>query len=56
MSQPDAAAKLAEFQNTGAWQQRQLVEKSGWATIRGSNTPNTPLANACAEQLTKTKI
>ena len=56
MGQPDAAAKLTEFQKTGSWQQRQLVEKGGWATMRGSNTPNSPLASACAEQLTKAKI
>src|SRR5712691_11170175 len=51
MHQPDAAVKLAEFQKTGSsWQQKQLVEKGGWATVGGSKTPNSQLASACAEQ------
>jgi hypothetical protein len=55
MKQPDATAKLVEFQNTAAWQQNQFVETGGWATAPGSTTPNAAVARACADQLTNTK-
>jgi hypothetical protein len=55
MAQADAAAKLAELQKTSSWQQNQFVEKGGWATAPGSTTPNSAVARACVDQLTKTK-
>jgi hypothetical protein len=55
MQQPDATGKLAELRKTSSWQQSQLVEKGGWATLAGSNTPNSAVARACADELTKTK-
>jgi len=55
MQQPDAKTKLTELQKTSAWQQSEFVEKGGWATAPGSNTPNSAVARACAEQLTKAK-
>jgi len=56
MKQPDATTKLVEFQKTASWQQSQFVEKGGWATAPESNTPNSAVARACADRLTKTKI
>lgn len=53
MGQADAAAKLAEFQRSAAWQQSQLIEKGGWATATGSNDPNAGVARVCAQQLAK---
>lgn len=55
MQQPGAAAKLAEFQKIESWKQREFIEAGGWATAKGANTPNSGLANACAEELAKTK-
>lgn len=55
MRQPNAPAKLAEFQKTDSWKQRQVVEEGGWATPRGDKTPNSGLATACAEALVKAK-
>jgi hypothetical protein len=55
MGQADAAAKLAEFQRSASWQQSQLIEKGGWATAAGSNSPNSAVAKACAQQLVKIK-
>jgi hypothetical protein len=55
LQQPDATAKLAEFRKSGSWQQSQFIEKGGWATLAGSKTPNVAVANACAQELTKTK-
>lgn len=56
MGQPNAAVKLAEFRKVDSWRQRQYVEEGGWATPRGDKSPNSGLANACAEELLKTKI
>ena len=55
MGQADAAAKLTEFQNTASWQQSQLIEKGGWATVAGSTDPNTAVARMCAQQLVNRK-
>jgi hypothetical protein len=55
MGQDDAAAKLAEFQKRVSWQQSQLIEKGGWATATGSNSPNSAVARACAQQLANSK-
>jgi hypothetical protein len=55
MGQTDAAAKLAAFQKDTSWQQSQVIEKGGWATAVGSNTPNTAVAKACAQQLANNK-
>jgi hypothetical protein len=55
MAQADAAAKLAEFQRSASWQQSQQIEKGGWATATGNNSPNSAVAKACAQQLVKIK-
>jgi hypothetical protein len=55
LQQPNAAVKLAEFRKVDTWRQGQFVEQGGWATPKGG-TPNSGLANACAEELAKTKI
>ena len=55
LRQPDATMKLAEFQKTDSWKQRQAIEEGGWATPTGDKTPNSGLASACAEALVKAK-
>ena len=55
MQQPDVSAKLAEFLKVDSWRQREFIEAGGWATSRGEKTPNSAVANACAEALSKTK-
>ena len=55
MLQPNVTAKLTEFRKIESWKQRQLVEEGGWATPRGGKSPNSGLANACAEELAKAK-
>ena len=51
-AQADASAKLVEFKKVSAsWDQRSFIEKGGWATMPGSNTPNSAVATACAERL-----
>jgi hypothetical protein len=56
MQQPNATAKLADFQKTDSWKQRQVIEDGGWATPYGDKTPNSGLASACADALVKAKV
>ena len=49
--QADAPAKLVEFNKVSAWNRRSVIEKGGWATMPGSDTPNSAVASACAEKL-----
>ena len=49
--QTDAAAKLVAFNKVSSWNQRSVIEKGGWATMPGSDTPNSAVATACAEKL-----
>ena len=52
--QADAPAKLAEFRKvSSSWDRRSFIEKGGWATLAGSDTPNSALATACADQLAR---
>ena len=54
MRQPGGAAKLAEFKKIdSSWEQRQFIEKGGWATPDGVKEPNSGLATSCAEALLK---
>ncbi len=55
MQQPNAPVKLKELQAVDSWRQREFVETGGWATPSGDKTPNSGVANACAEALVKNK-
>ena len=49
--QADAPAKLVEFNKVSSWNRRSVIEEGGWATMPGSDTPNSAVASACAEKL-----
>jgi len=51
--QADASAKLIEFQKVSTWDRRSIIEKGGWATMPGSDGPNSVVVTACAEQLAR---
>jgi hypothetical protein len=51
--QSEATAKLAEFSKATSWDQRSIIEKGGWATISGSEAPNSAVVTACAEKLAR---
>jgi len=56
IGQPGGTAKLAQFKKIdSSWEQRQFIEKGGWATPEGAKEPNSGLANSCAEALLKAK-
>ena len=50
-NQTDAPAKLVEFNKISSWNRRSVIEKGGWATMPGSDAPNSAVASACAEKL-----
>jgi hypothetical protein len=52
-AQADATTKLADLKRVSSWDQSSLIEKGGWATAPGSDTPNSEVARACAEKLGK---
>jgi hypothetical protein len=49
----DVSANLAALKKTDSWSQGDFVEKGGWATLPGSNSPEqvTAVAKACASLL-----
>ena len=49
--QVDASAKLVEFNKVSSWDRRSIIEKGGWATMPGTDAPNSAVATACAERL-----
>jgi hypothetical protein len=49
--QADASAKLIEFTKVSSWNRRSVIEKGGWATMPGTDSPNSAVATACAERL-----
>lgn len=52
MKQPDAAEKLAVLRaDTSEYTQRDLIEKSGFATMPGNTEPTSGVASACVTAL-----
>jgi hypothetical protein len=49
--QTDAAANLVAFKKISSWDRRAAIEKGGWATMPGTDRPNSAVASACAEKL-----
>ena len=47
----DAPANLVELKKINSWQQGSFVEKAGWATMPGTTSPDSAVAQACAELL-----
>jgi hypothetical protein len=51
----EAAANLAELRKVSSWQRASFVEKGGWATLPGSDSANSAVAQACAKMLDNLK-
>ena len=43
--------KLKELIEESSWKRREYVEKQGWATMPGEETPDSKVAEKCAELL-----
>ncbi len=48
---PDAALNMAEFKKTNSWMQDSFIQKGGWATFPGMNSPDPEVARGCANLL-----
>jgi hypothetical protein len=43
---------LIEFKKvSSSWDRRSFIEKGGWATMAGTDAPNSAVVTACAERL-----
>ena len=51
----EAKATLAELKLVDSWKQDTFVEKGGWATFAGTESPNRNVAEACAKMLNELK-
>jgi hypothetical protein len=49
----DAVVQFAALKKLSSWEQGAYVEKGGWATMNGSTKPNSDVARACADSLSK---
>jgi hypothetical protein len=47
----EAAANLTELKKVSSWQQGSFIAKGGWATMPGSDSANSAVADACATML-----
>jgi hypothetical protein len=51
----EAKATLVELKAIDSWKQDTFVEKGGWATFPGTESPNRNVAEACAKMLNDLK-
>jgi hypothetical protein len=51
----EAAVNLVELKKISSYQQGSFIEKGGWATLPGSNTASSSVAQACADMLNSFK-
>jgi hypothetical protein len=53
--QASAGAQLASLQKLASYEQRGFIEKTGFATAMGGTAPDSLVAQACADTLSKLK-
>ena len=51
----DATVNMTELKKVSSYQQGTFIEKGGWATMPGSDTANSSVAEACATTLSNLK-
>ena len=51
-SASDVTSNMAEFKKVSSWQQDSFIQKGGWATFAGMDSPDLAIAQACAKLLT----
>jgi hypothetical protein len=54
--QADVGTRLTELKKVSSWQQGSFIEKGGWATLPGQQTPRSSVASACADILNGQKL
>jgi hypothetical protein len=50
----DGVRNLAEFKKVSTWMQDSYIQKGGWATFPGMDSPDLAIARACATLLAAT--
>ncbi len=53
-SAPDSKAALEQFAELSSWKQREFIETARWATMPGSESPQSGVAEECATKLRQT--
>ena len=51
----EAVANMTELKKVSSYQQASFIEKGGWATLPGSDSANSSVAQACANMLSNLK-
>lgn len=51
MARPDARARLASLRESSYWERDSIIEKGGYATLPGLETPIAGAASLCVSQL-----
>lgn len=51
---PDSAARLTELRELETWKRREFVETSNWATMPGSDSAESGVADLCIAKLLET--
>ena len=51
----EATVNMAELKKVSSYQQGSFIEKGGWATLPGSDSANSSVAQACANMLSNLK-
>jgi hypothetical protein len=51
----EASANMTELKKVSSYQQGSFIEKGGWATLPGSDSANSSVAQACANMLSNLK-
>jgi hypothetical protein len=49
----NATEQKAEMMKVSSWNRGDFIAKGGWATVPGTTAPNSAVAKACAELLSK---
>ena len=53
LQDPNKEERLKELKATDFWQRDSYVEKGGWATMPGEDSPDSTVAEECAKRLSE---
>ena len=53
LQDPNKEERLKELKATDSWQRDSYVEKGGWATMPGEDSPDSMVADECAKRLSE---
>lgn len=53
LQDPKKEERLKELKATDSWQRDSYVEKGGWATMPGEDSPDSAVAEECAKRLSE---